>query len=68
MSRTEFAEKFTTHILCSITCPENRVVYGIIWKKTLVQHDRPKTRVQGGSVATGPKLFSIKNYVIEIMT
>jgi len=30
--------------------------------------DRPQMIMQGESVARGPKLLSIKNYVIEIMT
>jgi len=31
-------------------------------------YHNPKNIVQGDSVARGPKLLSIKNYVIEIMT
>jgi hypothetical protein len=33
MFQTNVAEKIKTHILCSRTFPENRAVYGIMWKK-----------------------------------
>ena len=34
----------------------------------MAEPDRPQMEIQGESLARGPKLLSIKNYVIEIMT
>jgi len=31
-------------------------------------NDKEEVVIQGNSVARGPKLLSIKNYIIEIMT
>jgi len=33
-----------------------------------IRTDRMRNEVQGDSVLRGPKLLSIKNYVIEVMT
>jgi len=39
--QTKFVEKVSTHILCSITFPENLAVYEIK-QKDVVQSDRPQ--------------------------
>jgi len=41
MFQTKAVEKIKTHILCSVTSPENRAVYETMWKNT-VQPDRPQ--------------------------
>ena len=47
--------------------PENRAVYEIKQKKNYTAGHAIWV-IQGDSVARGPKLLSIRNYVIEIMT
>jgi hypothetical protein len=42
MFQTNVLEKIKTHILCSMTFLENRVVYEIMWKN-IVQPERPQT-------------------------
>jgi len=44
MFQTKVVEKIKTHILCSITFFENRVVYEIMWKNN-VQPDRPQMTI-----------------------
>jgi hypothetical protein len=39
----KIVQKIKTHILCSITFPENRAVYEIMWKH--VQPDRPQMTI-----------------------
>jgi hypothetical protein len=41
--QTKVAEKIKTHILCSVTFPENRAVYEKMWKNT-VEPDRPQMK------------------------
>ena len=48
--RTNFVEKTKTNILHTITFPENRIVYEIMWKDK-VESDRPLTTIQYGSWA-----------------
>ena len=57
--------------------PQNKTLKEIMMKCTIqaiffMQRNTPirkfRPLIQGDSVARGPKLFSIKNYVIEIMT
>jgi hypothetical protein len=44
MFQTNFLEDIKTHILCSITFPENHAVYEIMWKNA-VQPDRPQMAI-----------------------
>jgi hypothetical protein len=37
-------EKIKTHILCSVTFPENRAVYEIMWK-SIEQPERPQMAI-----------------------
>jgi len=39
MFQTKFMQKIKTHILCSVTFPEYRAVYEIMWK-SIVQQSR----------------------------
>jgi hypothetical protein len=41
MFRTKVVEKIKTHVLCSITFVENRVVYEIMWKNIL-EPEKPR--------------------------
>ena len=43
MFQTKSVEKIKTHILCSVTFPENRAVYEIMWKNT-AEPDRPQMK------------------------
>ena len=57
-----------THFMSnSFFSSEYRAVYEIMWKN-MIQPDMPQMIMQGDSVARGPKLLSIKNYVIEVKT
>ena len=44
MFQTKLVEKLKTHILCSVTFPENPAVYEIMWKN-VVEPDRPQTTI-----------------------
>jgi len=39
MFQIKVLEKIKTHILCSVTFPDNRAIYGIRWKN-IAQPDR----------------------------
>ena len=43
--QTKVAEKIKTHILCSVTFPESRVVYEIM-SKNMVEPGRPQITIQ----------------------
>jgi hypothetical protein len=40
MFQTKVVEQIKTHILCSTVFSENYDVYGIMWKKKMVEPDR----------------------------
>jgi len=45
MFQTEFVERNTTHVLCSISFfPDNCAIYEIIWKN-IEEPDRPQMKI-----------------------
>jgi hypothetical protein len=50
MFQTKVVEKIKTHILFSVTFPENRAVYEIMWKN-MVQGNRPQMTIEYGACA-----------------
>ena len=44
MFETKVVEKIKTIILCSITFPENRVVYETMWRN-IAESDRPQMAI-----------------------
>ena len=41
MLQTDVIERTKTHNLCSITFPENRIFYEVMWKN-MIEPDRPQ--------------------------
>jgi len=50
MMQTDVIEKTKTHNLCSVTFPENRTVYEVMWKN-MVESDRPQATSYYGACA-----------------
>ena len=44
MFQTKVVQKIKTHILCSISLPENRAAYEIMWRN-IVKPDRPQMTI-----------------------
>ena len=65
----KFVEKIKTHILCSITVPENRVGYEIMWTNT-VDSDTPDgnviRRMRFTCRLTKARMQTHSEYVIHI--